>query len=145
MSSEEFGYEAPCPSKGKTPEKKLNSMLIVASEVATVLDRVNVTDRKATMVIAAVAKNLGNNLEEVTLSRNTVSRARKNNRQNYALQKEMTLPQMLFFCIGMERCYRAQLECMRIEKTELLFWYLEKIIKCCKGFLISVLVPVHDN
>ena len=38
-------------------------MQIVTSEVATVLDRVNVTDRKATMVIAVVAKNLGNDLE----------------------------------------------------------------------------------
>ena len=39
------------------------------------------------MVIAAVTKHLGNELEEVTLSRSTVRRARKSNRQNYALQK----------------------------------------------------------
>ena len=45
------------------------------------------SDRKATMVIAAVTKHLGNELEEVTLSRRTVRRARKINRQNYALQK----------------------------------------------------------
>ena len=62
-------------------------MHIVTSEVETVLDRVNVTDRKATMVIAAVAKNLGNDLEKVTLSRSTVRRARKSNRQSYARQK----------------------------------------------------------
>ena len=79
--------KAPCPSKRKAPEKKLKSMQIVTSEVATVLDRVNVTDRKATMVIAAVAKNLANDLEEVTLSRSTVRRVRKSNRQTYALQK----------------------------------------------------------
>ena len=39
------------------------------------------------MVIAAVTKHLGNELEEVTLSRSTVRRAKKSNRQNYALQK----------------------------------------------------------
>ena len=39
------------------------------------------------MVIAAVTKHLGNELEEVTLSRSTVRRSRKSNRQNYALQK----------------------------------------------------------
>ena len=71
----------------KALEKKINSKQIVTSEVATVLDRVNVSDRKATVVIAAVTKHLGNDLEEVTLSRNTVRRARKSNRQNYALQK----------------------------------------------------------
>ena len=73
--------------KKKAPEKKINSKQIVTSEVATVLDRVNVSDRKATMVIAAVTKHLGNELEEVALSRSTVRRARKSNRQNYALQK----------------------------------------------------------
>ena len=71
----------------KSSRKKKNSKQIVTSEVATVLDRVNVSDRKATMVIAAVTKHLGNELEEVTLSRSTARRARKSNRQNYALQK----------------------------------------------------------
>ena len=73
--------------KKKFFEKKVNSKQIITSEVATVLDRVNVSDRKAIMVIAAVTKHLGNELEEVTLSRSTVRRARKSNRQNYALQK----------------------------------------------------------
>ena len=87
LSSEECSNEAPCPSKKKALEKKINSKQIVTSEVATVLDRVIVSDRKATMVIAAVTKHLCNELEEVTLSRSTVRRARKSNRQNYALQK----------------------------------------------------------
>ena len=39
------------------------------------------------MVIAAVTKHLDNELEEVTLSRSTVKRARESNWQNYALQK----------------------------------------------------------
>ena len=73
--------------KSSNLEKKINSKQNVTSEVATVLDRVNVSDRKATMLIAAVTKHLGNELEEVTLSRSTVRRARKSNRQNYALQK----------------------------------------------------------
>ena len=63
----------------KSSRKKINSKQIVTSEVATVLDRVNVSDRKATMVIAAVTKHLGNELEEVTLSRSTVRRVRKSN------------------------------------------------------------------
>ena len=48
--------------KKKALEKKINSKQIVTSEVATVLDRVNVSDREAT--IAAVTKNLGNEFEE---------------------------------------------------------------------------------
>ena len=60
---------------------------MVTFVVATVLDRVNIRDRNATMVIAAVTNNLGNELEEVTLSRSTVRRARKSIRQSYALQK----------------------------------------------------------
>ena len=71
----------------KALDKKINSKQIVTSEVTTVLDRVNVSDRKATMVIAAFNKHLGNESEEVTLLRSTVRRARKSNRQNYALQK----------------------------------------------------------
>ena len=61
----------------KALEKKITSKQIVTSEVATVLDRVNVSDRKTTMVIAAVTKHL--DLEEVTLSCSTVRRARKSN------------------------------------------------------------------
>ena len=79
LSSEECSSEAPCPSK-KSSRKKINSKQIVTSEVATVLDRVNVSDRKTTMVIAVVTKHLGNELEEVTLSRSTVRRVRKSNR-----------------------------------------------------------------
>ena len=71
----------------KALEKKINSKQIVTSEVATVLDRVKVSDRKATMIIAAVIKHLGNELEEVTLSRSTERRARISKRQNYAQQK----------------------------------------------------------
>ena len=88
LSSEECSSEAPCTSKKKALEKKINSKQFVTTKVATVLDRVNVSDRKATMVIAAVTKHLGNELEEVTLSRSTVRRSRKSNRQNYALQKK---------------------------------------------------------
>ena len=54
LSSEERSSEVPCPLK-KALEKKINSTQIVTSEVATVLDRVNVSDRKATMAIATVA------------------------------------------------------------------------------------------
>ena len=71
----------------KTLEKKINSKQIVTSEVATVLDRVNVSDLKASMIIAAVTKHSVNELEKVTLSRSTVRIARTSNRKNYALQK----------------------------------------------------------
>ena len=71
----------------KALEKKINSEQIVTSEVATALDRVSVSDRKATMVIAVVTTHLGNELQEVTFSRSTVRRARKSNQQNYAMPK----------------------------------------------------------
>ena len=44
LSSEEGSSEAPCTSKKKSSRKKINSKQIVTSEVATVLDRVNVND-----------------------------------------------------------------------------------------------------
>ena len=107
LSSEECSSETPCPSK-KCSRKKKKLKQIVASEVATVLDRVNVSERKATMVIATVTKHLGNELEEVTFSRCTVRRARKSNRQNYALQKGNDfVPTAPLLCIGMGKCFPA--------------------------------------
>ena len=118
--------------KKKALEKKINSKQIVTSEVATVLDRVNVSDRKATMVIAAVTKHLSNELEEVTLSRSAVRRARKSNRQNYALQKRNdfvpTAPLLLHWngkmLPGLTRVHADR-------ENSVAVVVLGKIMKCC--------------
>ena len=73
--------------KALEKKDKFKANRIIRSRDSTGPSQCSLSDRKATMVIAAVTKHLGNELEEVTLSCSTKRRARKSNRQNYALQK----------------------------------------------------------
>jgi hypothetical protein len=63
------------------------------------LDRVNISDRKATFVIAATAKALGQDLDSTLLSRSTVRRSRKACRETVATEDmatfSMTAPFLL--------------------------------------------------
>ena len=63
------------PSAPSTDSKTKKKLL--THEVAMSLDRVNISDRKATFVIAATAKALGQDLDSTLLSRSTVRRSRK--------------------------------------------------------------------
>src|SRR6267154_1562591 len=57
---------------------------IVSKEVAMTLDRVNISDRKATFVISATAKALGYKLDDVSISRSSIRRTRVETRQAVA-------------------------------------------------------------
>ena len=58
-----------------TPKKDVKKKLLSAG-VLTSLDRGAVSDRPATMVLGAAAQALGHSLDDVTLSRSSVRRAR---------------------------------------------------------------------
>ena len=57
---------------------------VVTGEVVASLDRANIPDRGAMFGIGAVAKSLGHDLEEVTLSRSTIQRTRRVAREHLA-------------------------------------------------------------
>lgn len=50
------------------------------------LDRTNISDRKAALVVNSVAISLGHNIAEMTTSRSSIQRARKKNREKIASQ-----------------------------------------------------------
>ena len=54
---------------------------IITKEVASSLDRVNLSDRSAMFVIGAVSQALGHTLDELSVSRSTIRRARRNIRE----------------------------------------------------------------
>ena len=64
------------PKKSRILQTMLNS-----SDVASALDRINLSDRKFTILAAAIAKADGQNLEDGTLSRSTVKRKRATHRE----------------------------------------------------------------
>jgi hypothetical protein len=60
---------------------KLAKNIISSPEVAGALDRVNIPDRAAMFVVASVAKALGHPLNDLTLSRSSIRRARMTTRK----------------------------------------------------------------
>ena len=55
--------------------------IIGSSSISAALDRVNLPDRGATFVASEVAKALGHNIKDITLSRSSIRRSRIANRQ----------------------------------------------------------------
>ena len=58
---------------------------ILSKEVCSSLDRSKCSDRQAVHILAASAQSLGHNISEVTLSRNSLQRARSANRERTAI------------------------------------------------------------
>ena len=84
-SDEEFLVSTPrcCPEKKSQPKRvKLN--ILEDPEVAGALDRVNLPDRRAAFVVGTVAKALGHNISDMTLSRSSIRRSRNKNREMQA-------------------------------------------------------------
>lgn len=77
------------PSK----RRKKKCEKLITPEVSAALDRVKVTDRGATYIAASIAQSLGHNLDDVSVSRSTIRRARCTSRKAAALkQKEQFAP-----------------------------------------------------
>lgn len=70
------------------PKKK---RCIMSPYIASVLDRTKTTSRAATFIIAAVAVELGYDINEISLSHSTVHRARENFRSQMAAELKNNL------------------------------------------------------
>ena len=67
------------------PSKQKPKKLITAN-LSSGLDRTNVTDRAAMIIISETAKSLGHDLNEFALSRSTIRRSRRDHRKNLATE-----------------------------------------------------------
>jgi hypothetical protein len=70
-------------SKDKSSEvtKKLRNRNIITPQLASTLDRTKVSNRKATFILSAAAKSMGQNLENIAISEASIRRSRRQNRQ----------------------------------------------------------------
>lgn len=55
---------------------------IISPELAATMDRAKLSDRKATFMLAATARSLGNDIRDFTINRSSVRRARRSLRQD---------------------------------------------------------------
>lgn len=74
-------------------QKQNPKINVMTSELASALDRANVTSRNAMYIIAITLKNVGINLQDVNLSRSTIHRSRISLRKDIAvgLKEELKL------------------------------------------------------
>ena len=68
------------PSTSK-PTKRARKN-IVSPELAATMDRTKISDRKATFMLAATARSLGNDIQDFTINRSSIRRARLSLRQD---------------------------------------------------------------
>jgi hypothetical protein len=76
------------PTTSTQSQPKKLKRCILTTEVAASLDRVKLPDRGAMFVVGAVAQALGHDLEHVSLSRNTIHRARVDTRKAVATTEQ---------------------------------------------------------
>lgn len=62
----------------KCPKKRVKN--VVNSTLTSVLDRANISNRNATFVLAAVAQSVGQDLTSIALNRESIRRARRQQR-----------------------------------------------------------------
>ena len=67
------------------PSKRKPKKLITAN-LSSGLDRTNVTDKAAMMIISETAKNFGHDLNKFALSRSTIRRSKRDHRKNLATE-----------------------------------------------------------
>ena len=85
LSDSDSAFEICSTTSSSCSRPKRSRVNILAHPlVAGALDRVNMPDRGATFVIGAVAKALGHDVNEMTLSRSSVRRLRCKNREQVA-------------------------------------------------------------
>lgn len=64
--------------------EKLNKQHFINGALVTKLDAMGLTDRQSVRVISEVAQALGHSLNDLVISRTTIQRARKKNREENA-------------------------------------------------------------
>ena len=72
------------PDDAPTTPKRPTNSIFSSPEVASALDRINLPDRGAVFVAGAIAKALGHDLSESTLSRSSIRRSRRKGRREAA-------------------------------------------------------------
>ena len=77
----------PVPSLAARKKQKKNPHEVITPNVASTLDRVNISDRGAMMVATSIVKALGHNVKDVSLSRSGIRRACMVNRINAAAEQ----------------------------------------------------------
>ena len=85
QSEDDYQPSASTPVAAAAPSPHMTPKNIFKSrEVVGALDRVNLPDRGAVFVAAAVAQALGHNVPDITLSRSSIRRSRRQVRQEAA-------------------------------------------------------------
>lgn len=80
---------APHPSgdkeyRAQMDREKLNKQHFINGTLVTKLDAMGLTDRQSVRVISEVAQALGHSLNDLVISRSTIQKARKKNREENA-------------------------------------------------------------
>jgi len=78
----QIGNQPDSPEDIDVKQPRIIPNMLSSSDVSSALDRINLSDRKFTLLAAAIAKASGQELTEVSLSRSTVRRKRLHNRSN---------------------------------------------------------------
>ena len=72
------------PLKRKRRKNSETKASLLSNDVRDTLDRSKITDRQAVCILASAAHSLGHSVENVTLSRSSICRARLANRKDIA-------------------------------------------------------------
>lgn len=66
----------------QSDNKKKKKINFINERIVAALDAAKVTDYKAIHIITAIAEALGHNINDLNISRSTISRYRKKNRES---------------------------------------------------------------
>ncbi len=80
-------------------KRKRATRNIMSSELVASLDRSQVSDRKAVHILSAAATSLGQNVEEITVNRNTIRRARIKIRKEVAEELKKSFAPDVFLTV----------------------------------------------
>jgi len=76
---------------------------IISPELAATMDRTKLSDRKATFMLAATARSLGNDVNDYSINRSSICRERHKLRQDISQQlKSKFNPNTPLMAIGIE-------------------------------------------
>ena len=84
-------FRAPSTPPAASPPKRPRMKQVITPQVVAALDRVTLPSRGATFVAAALVQGMGVDLADVSLSRNTIHRARNVARQEFAQASKCAL------------------------------------------------------
>lgn len=94
-SSSSSDEEQQQPTTNTVRKRKRGTTNIITQDIASALDRSQVSDRNAVYILSATASSLGQDVKELAINRSTIRRTRINTRENIAaLIRESFAPQI---------------------------------------------------